>query len=165
VQFTCNLSNNTCILTNVYGPTQTERKTDFIEWFTNIDMPGNMDWLILGDFNFIRKPSDRNKPGGDINGMLLFNEAISNLGLVELPLKGRKYTWSNMQQAPLLERLDWFFTSSSWTSTYPSTLVFPLVKPTSDQVPCVISIGTNIPTKSTSGSRAQVLSPFKKNIY
>jgi hypothetical protein len=77
--------------------------------------------------------------------MLLFNEAISNLGLVELPLEGRKYTWSNMQKTPLLERLDWFFTSASWTSTYPSTLVYPLVKPTSDHVPCVISIGTSIP--------------------
>jgi hypothetical protein len=63
----------------------------------------------LGDFNFIRQLSNINKPGGDINGMLLFNEAISNLGLVELPLKGRKYTWSNMQKTPLLERLDWFF--------------------------------------------------------
>jgi hypothetical protein len=65
-----------------------------------------MNWLIMGDFNFIRKPSDRNKPGGYLNGMLLFNEAISNLCLVELPLKGRKFTWSNIQQAPLLERLD-----------------------------------------------------------
>jgi hypothetical protein len=129
----------------VYGPSQAERKADFIEWFSNIDMPDNMDWLILGDFNFIRKPPDRNKPGGDINGMLILNEAISNLGLVEIPLKGRKFTWSNMQQSPLLERLDWFFSYSSWTSSYPSTLVFPLVKPTSDHVPCVISIGTTIP--------------------
>jgi hypothetical protein len=27
--------------------------------------------------------------------MLLFNEAISKLGLVELPLKGKHFTWSN----------------------------------------------------------------------
>jgi hypothetical protein len=38
--------------------------------------------------------------------MLMFNDAISKLGLVELPLKGRKYTWSNMQRDPLLEKLD-----------------------------------------------------------
>jgi hypothetical protein len=108
-------------------------------------MPNNMDWLIMGYFNFIRKPSDRNKLGGDINGMLLFNEAISNLSLVELPLKGRKFTWSNMQQNPMLEKLDWFFTSSSWTVSYPSAFVYPLVKPTSDHVTCVVSIGTKIP--------------------
>jgi hypothetical protein len=77
--------------------------------------------------------------------MLLFNEAISNLGLVELPLKGRKFTWSNMQKDPLLERLDWFFTSASWTLSYPSTMVYPLSKLTSDHVPCVVAIGTKIP--------------------
>jgi hypothetical protein len=64
---------------------------------------------------------------------------------VELPLKGRKFTWSNMQQDPLLEKFDWFFTSASWTVSYPSTIVYPLVKPTSDHVPCVVAIGSKIP--------------------
>ena len=50
-----------------------------------------------------------------------------------------------MQQNPLLERLDWFFTSPSWTVSYPSSLVYPLVKSTSDHVPCVIAIDTKIP--------------------
>lgn len=107
------------MLTNIYGPSQADRKAEFIDWFSNIDMPDDKDWIIMGDFNFIRQPPDRNRPGGDVNNMLLFNEAISHLGLIELPLKGRKYTWSNMQQDPLLEKLDWFFTSSSWTSSFP----------------------------------------------
>ena len=63
----------------------------------------------MGDFNFMRAPSDRNRPGGDVNEMLMFNEAISNQGLLELPLHGRKFSWSNMQQNPLLVKLDWFF--------------------------------------------------------
>jgi hypothetical protein len=50
-----------------------------------------------------------------------------------------------MQQDPLLEKLDWFFTSASWTASYPSSFVYPLVKPTSDHVPCVVAIGTKIP--------------------
>jgi exonuclease III len=104
-----------------------------------------MDWIILGDFNFIRNSNDRNKPRGDVNDMLLFNEAMNNLGILELPLKGRKYTWINMQKHPLMEKLDWFFTSSSWTSSYPNTIAYPMVKPTSDHTPCVISIGTKIP--------------------
>jgi hypothetical protein len=88
-------------------------------------MPDETDWIVLGDFNFIRGPEDRNKPGGDINDMILFNDAINRLGLIELPLKGRKFTWSNMQQDPLLEKLDWVFTIS-----YPSSFVYPIVKPT-----------------------------------
>ena len=76
-------------------------------------MPEEVEWILLGDFNLLGSPSDRNRPGGDINEMLLFNEAISVLGVVELPLMGRKFTWSNKQFPPLLERLDWFFTSIS----------------------------------------------------
>jgi exonuclease III len=113
VKFTCNLSGNIWILTSIYGPCHAEGKDQFIDWFGNSDMPDDTDWIIMGDFNFIRNPTGRNKQGGNINEMLMFNDAISKLGLVELPLKGRKYTWSNMQRDPLLEKLDWVFTSSS----------------------------------------------------
>lgn len=69
-------------------------------------MPASVDWLIVGDFNLYRNPEDRNRPGADYAEMLLFNNAISSLGLVELPLKGRRFTWSNKQCPPLLECLD-----------------------------------------------------------
>jgi hypothetical protein len=76
-------------------------------------MPIDTDWLIVGDFNLIRS-SDRNRPRrGGIHDMLAFNDAISNLRLEELKLYGNKFTWSNCQQPPLLERLDWFFASVS----------------------------------------------------
>jgi hypothetical protein len=77
--------------------------------------------------------------------MLAFNNAISNLRLVELPLRGCKYTWTNKQQNPLLERLDWFFTSNAWTSMMPNKFVTGLVRDISDHTPCVISASTNIP--------------------
>lgn len=111
-------------------------------------MPNDMEWLIVGDFNLYRSPDDRNRSSADINDMLMFNGAISALGLVELPLKGQRYTWTNKQCRPLLERLDWFFTSLSWTLSYPNTSVSTLVMETSDHVPCLISISTAIPKGS-----------------
>jgi hypothetical protein len=51
-----------------------------------------MNWLIVGDFNLCKNPSDRNKSGADHNEMYLFNEAISKLWIVEIPLKGQRYT-------------------------------------------------------------------------
>jgi hypothetical protein len=77
--------------------------------------------------------------------MLLFNDIIGHLGLLELPLKGRAYTWSNMQAVPLLEQLDWFFTSANWIVDYPNSMVLPLAKTGSDHIPCVVTIGTDIP--------------------
>jgi hypothetical protein len=50
-----------------------------------------------------------------------------------------------MQYNPLLEQLDWCFTTLAWTSTYPSTLMLPLAKTLSDHTPCYVQIGTSIP--------------------
>jgi exonuclease III len=90
-------------LVSVYGPCQGVLRDNFAQWLYNLHIPTGSNWLLLGDFNFIRAANNRNKPGGDINDMFLFNEIIGHLGLLELPLKCRKYTWSNMQSNPLLE--------------------------------------------------------------
>jgi hypothetical protein len=103
----------------------------------DLNIPDDELWLFLGDFNFIRGQENRNKLGGDVNDIFLFNEIISHLGLLELPFKGRSFTWSNMQDDPLLVQLDWVFTSN--------TMVTTLAKPTSDHVPYVVSIDTVIP--------------------
>jgi endonuclease/exonuclease/phosphatase family metal-dependent hydrolase len=50
-----------------------------------------------------------------------------------------------MQSIPLLEQIDWFFTSCEWTLKFPNTVVQPLAKITSDHVPCVVTISTKIP--------------------
>jgi exonuclease III len=136
------------LLTNVYGPCTSEGKINFLNWLKDIQIAQEVDWLIVGDFNLIRGPYNRNKPGGNIQEMLLFNEVISAQGWVELPLRGRKYTWSNKQSSPLLERLDWFFTSASWTTSFPDSSVTSLSMEPSDHVPCVVSINTSIPKSS-----------------
>jgi hypothetical protein len=79
----------------------------------NLEIPADQNWLVIGDFNFIRSKENRNMSGGDINDMFFFHEVIDHLGLLELLLKGRKYTWLNKQRSPLLEQLDWFFTSTN----------------------------------------------------
>lgn len=111
----------------------------------NLDSSEFDDWILGGDFNLIRQPENRNKPGGDLSEMNMFNEAISDLDLVDIPFSGRSYTWSNMQANPLLVKLDWIFTSSTWTLSYPATYVQPLSKPVSDHIPYVLHIGSCIP--------------------
>ena len=105
VEFTSKLNNDCWVLTNIYAPCTPNGKRSFLEWFGNIQMPPYIDWLIVGDFNLIKKPEDRNREGGDINEMYLFNEAISALRIVELPLLGRYLTWTNKQTPPLMDRL------------------------------------------------------------
>lgn len=111
----------------------------------DLEIPNGEDWLLLGDFNYIRAPNNHNRGGGNVNDMLVFNEFIRTQSLVGLPIKGRSFTWSNMKLDPLLEQLDWHFTSVNWSTNYPNTVVMPLGKPTSDHVPCYVSIPTKIP--------------------
>lgn len=90
-------------MTTVYGPCDDLAQSLFIDWFKHLDIADKDNWLFLGDFNFYRWLSNCNKPGGNLADTLTLNEAIGHLGLVELQLKGRAYTWSNMQGDPLLE--------------------------------------------------------------
>jgi hypothetical protein len=97
-----------------------------------------INWMVMDDFNFYRSLQDRNREGGNMHDIIVFNEMISNLGLQEIPLKGRNFTWSNMQQEPLLEQLDWRFTSVNWISDYPNTLLISLAKTTFDHILCMV---------------------------
>lgn len=143
--FTSVQNMDTWKLTVVYGPCTQPSRSEFITWFKSHQIADNENWLFLGDFNFYRSLCNRNKPGGNLADTLVFNDAIGHLGLVELQLKGRAFTWSNMQQDPLLEQLDWFFTSANWTVEYPDSEVLPMAKITSDHIPCKVSIGSRIP--------------------
>ena len=101
VNFTSIHNNDAWKLTIVYGPCDEPARSEFVNWFCGHDIDDSVNWIFLGDFNFYRNLADT----------LIFNDAIGHLGLVELPLKGHDFAWSNMQSEPLLEQLDWFFTS------------------------------------------------------
>jgi exonuclease III len=148
IEFLSKHDQSAWLLTNVYGPCTSEGKSVFLNWLKDIQINPEVDWLVVGDFNLIRGPHNRNKPGGNLQEMLLFNEVISAQGWVELPLRGRQFTWSNKQSSPLLERLDCFFTSASWTINYPDSSVSSLSMEPSDHVPCVVNITTSIPKTS-----------------
>lgn len=95
VKFLCRLDNKTFHVSNIYGPASSQ-KLGFVTWLMNLDTTPFDDWALGGDFNHIRHPENRNKPGGDVSKMNMFNEMIADLDLVELPFGGRNYTWSNM---------------------------------------------------------------------
>jgi hypothetical protein len=78
-------------------------REDFINRLNGLNIDDNCNWMFVGDFNFYRSLEDRNWEGGNMQNIIVFNEMISNLGLQEIPLKGRSFTWSNMQEKPLLE--------------------------------------------------------------
>jgi exonuclease III len=145
IEFVSAISVATWILTNIYAPCTPEGRDEFLEWFSNIDMPEGTHWLIIGDFNLIRRQTDRNKPGGNIQDMINFNAAISNLGVEELKLYGNRYIWTNKQESPLLKRLDWVFASTTWVTNYPGSSIQNLSRDILDHSPYLVTISTDIP--------------------
>jgi hypothetical protein len=106
MHFSSTSNNQPWQLVTFYGPCSGLERDIFFQWLHDLDIPMHENWLLLGDFNFIRSVDNRNKPGSDMNDIFLFNGIISHLGLIELPLKGRSFTWSNMQDSPLLQQID-----------------------------------------------------------
>lgn len=145
MEFTSNLDNSVWYHTNIYGPNSTEGKLEFSQWLMNLNTSNMKYWIVLGAFDYIRGPENRNRAGGDHNNMMIFNDIIIKQDLVEIPLKGRSFTWINMQDSPLLEKLDWIFSNPEWTTKYPNTMATPLAKISSDHVPIKIQIDSNIP--------------------
>lgn len=121
IEFISTQDAHRCTLVNIYGPCQGEQRDNFTKWLFDLDIPSSGDWLLLRDFNYIRAPKNHNLPGRYIHDLFTFNGFIREQELTELPIKGRAYTWSNMQQNPLLKQLDWFCTKLNWTTSFPNT--------------------------------------------
>ena len=66
VSFVSTQSNDSWNLVNVYGPCTGQRRLDFTSWLFDLHIPDTENWLILGDFNFIRSTDNRNGPGGTL---------------------------------------------------------------------------------------------------
>jgi hypothetical protein len=58
--------------------------------------------MLAGDFNLVRSANDKNNNNVSTSLMSAFNDAIHSLGVQELKLFNKKYTWMNGQLVPVL---------------------------------------------------------------
>jgi len=94
VQF-CSASGSPWWLTCVYGPQDNQEKLQFLQELRDIRVQCTGAWLVAGDFNLIYRDEDKNN--GNLNRAMMgrFRRWINDMALTELPLHGRKYTWSS----------------------------------------------------------------------
>lgn len=72
--------------------------------------------------------------------MRMFNNFIKEFDLVDLPLKGTSFTWSNNQDRRVCSRLDRFLFSIDWMDQAPLFSQEVLPNPTSDHSPIILKI-------------------------
>jgi len=132
-------------ITNVYAPSDNHDSGTFLDDLLELQPYISGPWILAGDFNLVRNSAEKNT--GTLNVPLCshFNDTLDRLGVVELPLLDRLYTWSNKRSSPVLARLDRVFVNHEQCSSYPNTTLTSLVRPTSDHTPLLISISSTIP--------------------
>nr|CAD1821691.1 unnamed protein product [Ananas comosus var. bracteatus] len=136
------------LIKNVYGPTGSISKVNFFQELRNIGRhPGSL-WVALGDFNVLLSLNDKNGLPSNTSDILAFREVISDVGLINLPIMNKSYTWSNGRRSPTLERLDRALISQDWLLRFPRSTLKALLRPRSDHTPLVLSVFTFVPTPS-----------------
>jgi exonuclease III len=125
-------------LMGVYGPQPDNEKTIFLSELRNIQTMVRPEWVLLGDFNMMRRAREKNK--GSINRRVMrqFNNTIDDLHLLELDLTDRAFTWSNEQVDPTMTRIDRFFATTEWHDLYPSADLHSMCTMTSDHCPLLM---------------------------
>lgn len=99
---------------------------------------------LLGDFNCVHKASERvGIKGQDTGGgeKEEFNVCIEGLGLIDLPMVGKSYTWYR-PNGSARNKIDKVLVSMEWFAVWPRSTQFVLERNVSDH--CLIVVKTKL---------------------
>jgi hypothetical protein len=95
-------------------------------------------WCIGGDFNATRFPSERLGNHRYAPSMEEFSRFIFDHGLMDIPLMGGQFTWSN---GTSWSRIDRFLLSSGWEERFANVAQRRLTRVMSDHFPIILECG------------------------
>jgi endonuclease/exonuclease/phosphatase family metal-dependent hydrolase len=137
------LDNSTIFITGMYGPSSGPRG-DFLQQIKQAKPNLNVPWIICGDFNMVLRSEERStnvlKPRDRD-----FKNLVDELGLIDLLIQGRNFTWSNGRDQSSFIRHDKFIISSQWSCRFPATTQTALNNIVSDHCPVLCTTETNFP--------------------
>lgn len=129
-------------LFNVYAPCDHNRQQ--VLWqniFVRLACLNDLNICLCGDFNAVRCMEERRSVGsvGISGGSALFNQLINDNFLVDLPLRGRSFTWYR-GDGRSMSRLDRFLLSDRWCQTWPNCFQLASTRGLSDHCPIHLCI-------------------------
>jgi len=116
----------------VYAPNDGLLKKEVWNYLASFKNSVNKPWCLAGDFNETLSPSDRKGSSKISSSVISFKKCIDSCDLVELPLNGKKFTWSRGNAA---SRIDRMFVTGDWLQHLPSSTLYGLPKNFSDHRP------------------------------
>ena len=133
------------MVTSVYGPQAVDDKVRFLQEIELIGQQVQLPWIINGDFNLVRGEGERSSGRADRRMVSKFRHTINRLGLHDMPLVGRKFTWCNDQQRSVMARLDRVLFNNEWEEVYPISDLMALSSNISDHRPLLLSCAAACP--------------------
>ncbi|KAK2652972.1 hypothetical protein Ddye_012828 [Dipteronia dyeriana] len=123
---------------NVYAANKEEERMGLCQYILNaqISLPGI--WVIGGDFNTVLDQNERVGGIGNVGSMRNFKGFIDAARVVDLPLQGMAFTWTNNREVGSWARLDRFLCSPEFLSWFPSIIQKGLSRSLSDHNPVLL---------------------------
>ncbi|CAN0920481.1 hypothetical protein LINGRAHAP2_LOCUS32067 [Linum grandiflorum] len=126
------------MLINVYAPCALVDKRRCIEELRNVFGWWLLPSCFMGDFNMIRSGIEALGQPRSLAEMSLFNDFVEELCLVDMPLSGARFTWTNFRDPPSFSRIDRVLVSTEWEGHFPSCSVVAKPRVCSDHSPLII---------------------------
>lgn len=107
----------------MYGPHRDNEKQALLDELREVRDHCPRPWILAGDFNMIYCSNDKNND--NINRAMTgrFRRFVNEMELKEVPLLGRRYTWSNEREAPTLVKLDRVLCTADSEALFPDCML------------------------------------------
>ncbi len=126
------------IFSGVYGPNWDSNWDGMWDELSGIYNWWEAPWCVGGDFNVIHFPTERLGTESYTQAMLNFSEFVSTHGLIDTPLLGGQYTWSNNRESASMFRIDQFLYTAEWEDCYSIIFQKRLVRSCSNHFPIIL---------------------------
>lgn len=126
---------------SVYGVNDGTKCPFFLSELEHIGNARNLPQCVGGDFNEIPYTEERNREARRTGGMEMFGDFVDGCNLLDVPISGTYFTWSNFQKDLALSKLDRFLISIILEDLFALLEVIPLARHRSNHIPLVLKGG------------------------
>ena len=127
------------VFCNVYAANTEKDHKELWNFILQAQNSLHFPWCIGGDFNTVLNPSERRGSVCNMGSIKNFNSFILQAKVVDLPIRGSRFTWSNNREEASWAHLDRFLLSPEFFSWFLNLLQTTIPRTVSDH--CAITLG------------------------
>ncbi|XP_071708582.1 uncharacterized protein [Rutidosis leptorrhynchoides] len=124
-------------MVNVYGPNNAMKKRIVWDKLMGFLATNEGEYVLFGDFNKVREETEGFRSIFHEDEANVFNTFISNSGLLDIPLGGRRFTWVNKSFSKMI-RVDRVLVSPNVLNIFADLKLTTLARGLSDHLPIIL---------------------------